>query len=212
MTRSHVTAAVFQTRARFCDTFTSDLSEDRQCCESWRDAELGVCAVCAVDDTTGKDLVLVRWVDLLCYSPHCDTAWAVWQTIRLPHSVQVLLATTTDARRHRPFAARPTTPAVRSVGVVYYEVATTRLLLSACCLSLVRLLLLGDILGFILRYRLFFPVYLLVSPCIEPYLPYSAVVLPFMFDRCRCAPVLLSLSNILYRLLKLYSCFIAVCW
>jgi len=31
---------------------------------------------------------------------------------------------------------RPTMPAVRSVGVVYYTINTTRLLLSACCLSL----------------------------------------------------------------------------
>jgi len=46
------------------------LNKDRQCCESWRDAELGVCAVCAVVDTTDED----RWVDLLCCLPHCDTA------------------------------------------------------------------------------------------------------------------------------------------
>jgi len=46
------------------------LNKDRQCCESWRDAELGVYAVCAVSDTTDED----RWVDLLCCSPHCDTA------------------------------------------------------------------------------------------------------------------------------------------
>jgi len=51
------------------------LSEDRQCCEVWRDAELRVGAVCAVrdrletcggsgseipSDTTGEVLVLVR--------------------------------------------------------------------------------------------------------------------------------------------------------
>jgi len=46
------------------------LRENRQCCESWRDAELGDRAVCAVGDTTGEDLVLVRWVVLLCFSPH----------------------------------------------------------------------------------------------------------------------------------------------
>jgi len=46
------------------------LSKDRQFCESWRDAELGVVAVCAVGDTTDED----RWVDLLCCTPHCDTA------------------------------------------------------------------------------------------------------------------------------------------
>jgi len=59
---------------------------------------------------------------------------AVWRTIRWPHFVQVLIARTSDAGRHRPSAARPTTPAVRSVNVVYYAVATTRLLptLAAC--------------------------------------------------------------------------------
>jgi len=51
------------------------LDRDRQCCESWRDAELGVGAVSAVrdrmetrgengsespSDATGKDLVLVH--------------------------------------------------------------------------------------------------------------------------------------------------------
>jgi len=46
------------------------LNRDRQCYESWRDAELKVRAVCAVSDTTDED----RWVDLLCCSPHCDTA------------------------------------------------------------------------------------------------------------------------------------------
>jgi len=38
--------------------------------------------------------------------------------------------------QHRPFAARPTTPPVCLVAVVYYAVATTRLLLCACWLSL----------------------------------------------------------------------------
>jgi len=47
--------------------------------------------------------------------------------------VRVLIATTTDAGCHRPFAARFTTPAIRSVDVVYYAVVSTRLLLSACC-------------------------------------------------------------------------------
>jgi len=31
------------------------LNKDRQCCESWRDAELGVRAVCALGHTTDKD-------------------------------------------------------------------------------------------------------------------------------------------------------------
>jgi len=64
------------------------LSEDRQCCESWRDAEHGVRAVCAVrdrletcgesgsespSDMTGEDLVLVHWVVLLFFVTtwHC---------------------------------------------------------------------------------------------------------------------------------------------
>jgi len=46
------------------------LNKDRQCCESWRNAEFWVCAACAVGATTDED----RWVDLLCCSPHCNTA------------------------------------------------------------------------------------------------------------------------------------------
>jgi len=46
------------------------LNKDRQCCESGRNAELGVRAVCAAGDTTDED----RCVDLLCCSPYCDTA------------------------------------------------------------------------------------------------------------------------------------------
>jgi len=46
-----VTAAGFQTQARFATLSRQTLlSEDRQCCESWRDAELGVRAVCTVRD------------------------------------------------------------------------------------------------------------------------------------------------------------------
>jgi len=46
------------------------LNKYRQCCESCSNVELGVRAVCAVDDTTDED----RWVDLRCCSPHDDTA------------------------------------------------------------------------------------------------------------------------------------------
>jgi len=46
------------------------LNKNRQCCKSWRDAELGVRAVCAVGDTTDED----RWIDLLCCLSHCDIA------------------------------------------------------------------------------------------------------------------------------------------
>jgi len=64
------------------------LSENRHCCESWKDAELGDSAVYAVmdrletrgeigsespSDTTGEVLVLDGWVVLLCFSPHRDT-------------------------------------------------------------------------------------------------------------------------------------------
>jgi len=43
---------------------------NQQCSQSWRDAELGVPAVCVVGDTTDED----RWVDMLCCSPYRDTA------------------------------------------------------------------------------------------------------------------------------------------
>jgi len=89
--------AVFETLSR-----QTLLSEDRQCYESWRDAELRVPA-------------------------------AVWRIIRWPHPVQVLIATTTVAGHHRPFAARPTKPAVRSVvsSTCHDASAATRLLLVA---------------------------------------------------------------------------------
>jgi len=76
MTRSHVIDLLFgNDRANYSLSRQTLLSEDRQCCESWRDAELGVGALCAVrdrletrgesesessNDTTGEDLVLVR--------------------------------------------------------------------------------------------------------------------------------------------------------
>jgi len=97
--------------------------------ESWRDAEpsseITQCAARDLldtrgesgsespSDTTGKVLVLVRWVILLCFRHTLTLPWAVWWTIRWPHPVQVLIAKTTDAIHHRPFAARPTMPAVR---------------------------------------------------------------------------------------------------
>jgi len=46
------------------------LNEDRKCCESWRYAELWDRAVCAVGGTTCKE----RWVNVRCFSSHCDTA------------------------------------------------------------------------------------------------------------------------------------------
>jgi len=51
-----VTAAVFKLGARFLNTLSQTLlNKDRQCCESWRHAELRVRAVCAVGDTTDED-------------------------------------------------------------------------------------------------------------------------------------------------------------
>jgi len=98
---------VFKLGARFFLHFSSQtlLNKDRQCCKSWRNAELGVRADYAVGDTTDED----RWVDLLCCSPHCGTAEmprAVWRTIRSPHSVWVLIATTTDDWRRPSSAVR----------------------------------------------------------------------------------------------------------
>jgi len=66
----------------------TSLSEDRQCCESWRDAELGVCAVCAVRDrleTRGEREWVTEWYDWrspgacplsrsTVFSPRRDTA------------------------------------------------------------------------------------------------------------------------------------------
>jgi len=56
------------------------LNKDQQCCESRRDVELGVHAVCAVGDTTDED----RWVDLLCCSPHYVTAESCLTNDTLP--------------------------------------------------------------------------------------------------------------------------------
>jgi len=129
MTRSHVTAAVFKQGARFLDTSSQTLlNKDWQCCESWRDAELGVRAVCAVGDTTDED----RWVDLLCCSPHRDAAESCLTNDTLT-TFSVSSDCYDDWRRHRLLSTRPTTPGVCSVGVA---VATTRLLLSTCCLPL----------------------------------------------------------------------------
>jgi len=87
------------------------LNKGRQCCEFWREAQLRVHAVRAVGDTTGKNRV-----SICCAVRHTVTLpRAVWRTILSLQSVRVLGAMTTDA-------ARPTTPAVRSVGAVYHAV------------------------------------------------------------------------------------------
>jgi len=53
------------------------------------------------------------WFDVLCCSPHCDIVKSCLTNDTLITFVRVLSATTTDTSRHRPFAARPTMPAVR---------------------------------------------------------------------------------------------------
>jgi len=159
MTKSHVTAAVFKLRARFLDTF-----QVRRC---WIKIDS---AVNLGEKPSSELMQCVLWViwltktveSICCAVRHTVTLpTAVWRTIHSPHSVRVLIATTTDAGHHRPSAARPTMPAVRSVGVVYYAVIITRLLLSACCLPLATslgVMSFDDILGFILCYKLLFPV------------------------------------------------------
>jgi len=131
MTKRHVTAAVFKLEARYLDTF-----QVRRC---WKKIDSAV----NLGETPSSEFVhCVLWVirltktveSICCAVRHTLTLpRAVWRTIRSPHPVRVLIGTKTDAGRHRPSAARPTTPAVCSVGVFYYAVTTTRLLLSACC-------------------------------------------------------------------------------
>jgi len=130
-------------RANYLLSRQTLLSEDIECCESWRDAELGDCAVCLLTcGDSGSQLVGVairltkhgsRTAELFyVFSVSTETlSWAVWRTIRWSHSIQVRVDTTTDARHHRP-----TTPAVHGVAVVYYAISTTCLLLCACCLTL----------------------------------------------------------------------------
>jgi len=68
---------------------------------------------------------LTKTVESICFAVRHTVTLprAVWRTIRSPHSVRVLIVMMTDAGRHRPSA----------VGVVYYAVVTTRLLLSTRC-------------------------------------------------------------------------------
>jgi len=121
------------------------LSEDRQCCESWRDAELGVGAVCGVrdrletrgesgsespSDTTGEDLVLVRWVVLPRFSPRRDTAVSYLTNDTLTTSMlRRLTAGITDRSTPSYDASSP------FLRCRLLHRVTTRLLLSACCLS-----------------------------------------------------------------------------
>jgi len=131
MTRSHVTADVFKPGTWFLGTF--------QVKRSW----IKINSAVNPGETPSSELVqCVLWVIRLTKTAE-SICWAVRHTVTLPravrrtihspHSVRVLTATTTDAGRHRPSATHPMTPTVRSVGVVYYAVVPTRLLLSACC-------------------------------------------------------------------------------
>jgi len=123
------------------------LNKDRQCCESWRDVELGARDVCAVVDTTDED----RWVDLLCCPLHCDTADSCLTNDSSPHSVRVPTATTTDAGRPLPVLRRQqSVPSVSSTTQLFQRVYCSPLAASR------QLHLFGDILCFILCYRLLF--------------------------------------------------------
>jgi len=121
MTRSHMTATVFWTQAQFYDTFTLNFVE-------WRLTVLWVLercwarTSCSVCDTTGRDLVLICWVDLLCFSPHCDTAMSCLTNDTLNTS-----SSSTDCyddwlQASLTFAVRLMTPAVCVVAVVNYAV------------------------------------------------------------------------------------------
>jgi len=151
MTRSHVIDLLFwKTRSREFFTFTSDFVE-------WRWTVLwvlerrqarrsrSVCCEGSFGDSRWEWEWVIEWYDWrsLGASPlsrsivffatpwHCrELSNEHWL-----HPVQVLIATTVDARHHRPFAVRPTTPAVRVVAVVHYTVfydasAALRLLLA----------------------------------------------------------------------------------
>jgi len=130
MTRSHVTAAVFKLGAGFFDTFQVRRSTLLWILGETPSSEFVQCVLWVIR--------LTKTVESICCAV-CHTVTlprAVWRTIWSPHAVRVLIAMTTDAGRHRPSDSRPTTPAIRSVGAVYYAVVTTRLLLSACCYPL----------------------------------------------------------------------------
>jgi len=140
-------AAVFELMVRFLDT-----SQFRRC---WIKIDSAV----NLGETPSLEFVqcvlwvirLMKTVESICRAVRHTVTLprAVWQMMHSPHLVRVLIATTTDTGCHRPSTARPTTPAVRSVGVVYHAVCQRA---NACCL------LFGEILGFLLCYSLLFPI------------------------------------------------------
>jgi len=138
-------------RANYSLSHQTLLSEDRQCCQSGRDAELGGRAVCALrivwrlavrvgvkspSDTNGKDLVLVRRVVLLFFA----TPWHCRELSNKQYADHIQFKyftdATTDASHHWPFTTKPIMPAVRFTTEVYYATDMMCLLLCACCLSL----------------------------------------------------------------------------
>jgi len=96
-------------------------------------------------------LVLVRWVVLLCFSPHRDAAVSCLTNDALTTSSSSTNCYD-DWRRVSPTVRRPSyasSPFHRG-----HLLATTRLLLCSCCLPLATLFV--DILGLVPWYRLFF--------------------------------------------------------
>jgi len=138
------------------------LNKDRQCCESWRDVELGVRAVCAVGNTTEED----RWVDLLCCSPHCDTADSCLTNDTL-NTLSSSSGCYDDWRRPSPTVRRLSNDAsspfrrCRLLRCCSNASAAQRLLLAASYIFLVTFSVLYYVTdsyhGFILCYRLLFP-------------------------------------------------------
>jgi len=133
------------------------LNKDRQSCESWRDAELGVRAVCAVGDTTDED----RWVDLLSCSPNCDTAKSC-----LMNDTLTTFSSSSDCyddwRRPSPTVRRPSNDAISPfcrchLCSCYNVSAAQRLLLAASYMFLVTFSVLYYVTDFFLLYLLVFP-------------------------------------------------------
>jgi len=119
------------------------LNKDRQCCKSLREAELDVHAVCAVRYDGRRP-----WVDLLCCSPHYDTA-----EICLTNDTLTTFSSSSDCYDASSLFRR-----CRLLCSCYNASAAQRLLLAASYIF-------WDIFGFILCYILLFPLlYLLVFP------------------------------------------------
>jgi len=111
----HVTAAVPNSAREFYSLLGQTLLvKGRQCCELWREVELGVHAVWAVSYTTDNDVS--RSAVLFATQRHCREL----SVHRSQCNFGVLRQLTPAA--NYPAAARPTTPAVRSVGAACHSV------------------------------------------------------------------------------------------